>query len=70
MGDFFQADAEEAGEWEVGGRTAVVGRLCSVGHRIGLNGKPSLRDVVARDDLGTFKHGWTALAVPPHGSPG
>lgn len=35
---------------------------------LGLSGKRTLRDVVAREDLGTFKKTWTATSVPPHGS--
>lgn len=33
-----------------------------------LTGRQSLRDVVAREDLGTSEERWTAADVPPHGS--
>ncbi|MEU5061739.1 MULTISPECIES: glycoside hydrolase family 27 protein [unclassified Streptomyces] len=41
----------------------------SVGFKsLGLHGKQQLRDVVARENLGAAKNGWTARSVPAHGS--
>jgi hypothetical protein len=35
---------------------------------LGLSGSKSVRDLVARTDLGSFNGSWTATAVPAHGS--
>ncbi|GHE99473.1 alpha-galactosidase [Streptomyces spiralis] len=35
---------------------------------LGLHGPQRLRDVVARENLGSFKRSWTASSVPAHGS--
>ncbi|AVH60962.1 glycoside hydrolase family 27 protein [Streptomyces dengpaensis] len=35
---------------------------------LGVRGPQQLRDVVAREDFGSFKHTWTAKSVPAHGS--
>ncbi|WP_372351306.1 glycoside hydrolase family 27 protein [Streptomyces sp. KL116D] len=35
---------------------------------LGVHGPQRLRDVVARENLGSFKRGWTASDVPAHGS--
>ncbi|RFU87314.1 glycoside hydrolase family 27 protein [Streptomyces triticagri] len=36
--------------------------------KLGLHGRQNLRDTVAREDLGSFRGGWTAKSVPAHGS--
>jgi hypothetical protein len=35
---------------------------------LGLGGSKSVRDLVARAELGSFNGSWTATAVPAHGS--
>ncbi|MBB5084065.1 hypothetical protein HNR40_009573 [Nonomuraea endophytica] len=35
---------------------------------LGISGRPAVRDVAARTDLGAFAGRWTAAAVPAHGS--